>query len=354
MNIGWGLALAGLCLACVLAATLALTPSGAGYAASAALAAAGLIGVLRWGRRALLASLAGVLLALGVAGARLALAARPEGPLRVVVLGTSTLSDRGTRLVNALADEQDLLILGEGLMRLLGGVSRREHAGLAPALAAGYAEVRAAEGVFASPVPSTYLFWQRPAAFDAVIVEPEQAAAPQAGVVFLHGFMGNVSLQCWHVAGAARPLGMVTLCPSTGWVGEWWQPAAEETVRASLRYLRARGIERLYVGGFSNGGAGVSQLAPRLAAEPGVAGLFFIAGVNNAEAIAGTGLPVLIIQGAGDERMPASAARRAAAEIGAAATYVELEADHFLIVKQSAEVQAVLNQWLPANEKVAK
>ncbi len=339
--VGLGLAvpLAGVLL---MALFTPMSPSGAGYLAAGVLLAGGLLGAAAWGKRALWVAFGGLALGLLVVGLRLAaLRPAPDAPLRLVTLPAGG----GPRWVNALVDEQDLLLFGEALMRAVGGVSRREHADLAPALTAGYAELRGRQGGFASPVLSTYLFQQGPRVFDAVVVEPE-GSAPAAAVVFLHGFMGNVSLQCWEIAQPARALGMLTVCPSTGWIGDWWRPGGEATLRATLDYVRKRGVTEIYVGGFSNGGSGVSQLAASLAAEPGVDGLFFIAGVNQGPDIAATGLPVLIIQGALDERMGVAAAREAAAEIGAAATYVELEADHFLIVKEGEAVREALGGWL--------
>lgn len=344
----WAVGLVGLALAAPVLGVLALavvtpiTPSGAAYLVAAALVAGGLCVVPWLGARALWVPAGGVGLALVVAGLRLATVGVAEpGPVRVIVLP----ADSGTRWLNRLVDEQDVLLFGSRLMRLIGGVSAREHAGLTPALTAGYAELRAVQP-YASPVLSTYLFLQRPGAFDAVVVEPEGEAAPTAGVVFLHGFMGNVTLQCWEIAQAARAVGMLTVCPSTGWIGDWWRPGGAATVRATLDYMRDQGIERLYVGGFSNGGVGLSRRVSEAAAEPDVRGLFFIAGVTEAQAIRDTGLPVLILQGAGDERMRAEPAWVAAGVIGDAATYVEIEADHFLIVKEAEAVEEALGGWL--------
>lgn len=325
-----------------LAVVTPLTPSGAAYVTAAALVAGGLSAVLWRARTGAFLALLGALVAVTVAGSRLAQARRSAvGPLQARVLPAAS----GTRWFSYLVDEQDLLLFGEALLRLMGAASAREHAGLASAVSAGYAELRAAQNSIASPVISTYLFWQRPGAFDAVIVAPEGSGPPTTGVVFLHGFAGNVSLQCWQIAQAARPLGMVTVCPSTDWVGAWWRPAGVAALRATLDYLREQGVQRFYLGGFSNGGFGLSRLAPGLAGEPGLEGLFFVAGVTNSRDIDATGLPVLILQGAQDERVRAPDARQVAAEIGRAA-YVELEADHFLIVKQAEAVQAELRAWL--------
>jgi pimeloyl-ACP methyl ester carboxylesterase len=215
---------------------------------------------------------------------------------------------------------------------------------------AAYQRLRVEQGGPGSPAIGTFLLRQRPGAFEAVVVAPEGDGPAEAGVIFLHGFMGNVALQCWLVAEPARALGMVTVCPSTGPVGAWWTPAGEATVQATLRFLRGRGVQRIYLGGFSNGGLGLSRLAAGVSGEAEVSGLFFIAGVSEGAALRATGLPVLIVQGAHDERLGVGAAQRAAAEIGAAATYAELEADHFLIVKAPGEVQAALGDWLARQE----
>jgi surfactin synthase thioesterase subunit len=49
--------------------------------------------------------------------------------------------------------------------------------------------------------------------------------------------------------------------------------------------------------------------------------------------------------------MPVKQARQIAEEIGQAATYVELNGDHFLIMKQPDLVQAAIAQWLEQFEE---
>ncbi len=146
----------------------------------------------------------------------------------------------------------------------------------------------------------------------------------------------------------------VTVCPSTNWIGEWWLPEGEAIIRETFGYLRERGIQRIYLGGYSNGGGGVGRLISRLADEPELSGLFFIAGVRNAAAVRETGLPVLVIQGVYDERIPVEAARQFVEEVDERATYVELEADHFLIMKQSQAVQEAISAWLAEQEETLK
>jgi pimeloyl-ACP methyl ester carboxylesterase len=72
--------------------------------------------------------------------------------------------------------------------------------------------------------------------------------------------------------------------------------------------------------------------------------------MRNANGVRATGLPVLVIQGTNDERIPVESARQFAAEIGERATYVELEADHFLIMKQPQQVQEAIRAWLEDQE----
>jgi pimeloyl-ACP methyl ester carboxylesterase len=325
-----------------LALVTPVTASGGLYLLGGALLAAGLI-LAPWqvkGHFMLAAS--GLIVILVVAGIRFSLTRNEDAMLKVIVLPAA----KGTRSINVLIDERDSLLFGEALMHFMGGVSSREHKDVVAALSAVYQEARTANGVFASPIVSTYLSLQRPAAFDAVVIEPGVGPPSQTGVIFLHGFMGNVAIQCWQIARAVGNSGAVTVCPSTGWVGDWWTPEGEAIVRATFAYLHERGIKQIYLGGFSNGGNGVGSLISTLGSEPDIKGLFFIAGMRNAAAVRETNLPVLVIQGINDERMPVEGARQFVQEVGPRATFIELEADHFLIVKQPRLVQEAIGSWL--------
>ena len=344
--------MAGLLLAVPVLALLAfafgipLTLSGGFYLLGGFLFAMGLI-LAPWKPRThLMLVSSGLIVILVVASLRIGGTRNTASNLRVILLP----SGRSTRVVNTLIDERDALLFGEGMLRLIGGVSPREHEGLIQAVVTAYQEAGITHGVFPSPVLSTYLGLQKPSAFDALVIEPTVAQPGLTGIVFLHGYMGNVTLQCWEIARAVERINAITVCPSTDWIGDWWQPDGEAIVRASLRYLRERGVQRIYLGGFSNGGHGVGSLASSLASEGDIEGLFFIAGVRNAADVRGTGLPVLVIQGKNDDRIPVEAARQFVREVGEQITYVELEADHFLILKQHQQVQEALGTWLEAQE----
>lgn len=326
-----------------LAFTLPVTISGAGYLAASSLAIAGLILAPRAGKYSFILVLVGVTGIAFVAGTRLVLAARERNSnLRVVTLPQG----KEARWINTLVDEQDSLIFGEAIFHSIGGDSNREHEGLTSALAKAYFEMREKQSAFASPFLSTYLSLQHSTAFDAVIIEPETVRHPDAAIIFLHGYMGNVTAQCWEVAQAAGPFGAVTVCPSTDWTGQWWQPEGEAILHATFRYLREQGIGDFYLGGFSNGGFGVSRLASTISKEDGLRGLFFINGISDGASIRETDLPVLIIQGALDERVPAQHTRQVAVVIGDFGTYMELEGDHFMIMKQADAVQSAITDWL--------
>jgi pimeloyl-ACP methyl ester carboxylesterase len=324
-----------------LAFTLPITISGTGYLLGGLLTAIGLILAPRISKY-YLAVLAGILMVVLVAGMRLFfIRLQADSDLQMFSLPEA----KPTSWINMLIDEQDTLVFGEALFHQMGGDSNEEHAGLTSALAADYAEMRKA-GIFASPVISTYLNLEQPGHFDAVIIKTGTGEPPKFGLVFLHGYMGNVAAQCWKIAQAVSPLGGMTVCPSTEWRGEWWQPNGQAILKSTFAYLRGQGIQKFYLGGFSNGGFSIGRLAPQLGSEPGLGGLIFIDGVYDGASIKETGLPVLIIEGLQDERVPVVAVRPIAEQIGESVTYSEIEGDHFLIMKHPAAVQSAITNWL--------
>src|SRR4030095_12604720 len=94
------------------------------------------------------------------------------------------------------------------------------------------------------------------------------------------------------------------------------------------------------------GGFSVNRLASQLGNEDDLTGLFLIDGIYDGISLRETGFPILIIQGTQDERVPAAGVRQIAETIGASVTYVEIDSDHFLIMKQPEQVQAAIQTWL--------
>jgi alpha/beta superfamily hydrolase len=332
-----------------LAFKLPITLSGMGYLLACSLAVSGFILAPRGGKNSLILALAGVIALAFVAGVRIVLI-KQYGPsnLRVVTLPQG----KTTRWINTIIDEQDSLIFGEAIFHQIGGDTPSEHEGLTEALHSAYSEMRGTQDIFASPFLSTYLNLQRSASFDTVIIEPQIMRHPEMAVIFLHGYMGNVTAQCWEIAQAVGKFGTVTVCPSTDWSGQWWQPEGEAILQATFQYLREQGIQTFYLGGFSNGGFGISRLVFKLRNEDGLSGLFFINGIYDGTSIRDTNLPVLIIQGVQDERVPAEGVLQIASVIGDLGTYVEVEGDHFMIMKQPKLVQDAITAWLENREPI--
>ena len=79
--------------------------------------------------------------------------------------------------------------------------------------------------------------------------------------------------------------------------------------------------------------------------------MIFIDGITDGAGIRDMGLPVLVIQGTQDERMPANEARRVVEIIGDLGTYVEVDSDHFVIMKKPDQVQNALAAWLETQTK---
>ncbi len=254
---------------------------------------------------------------------------------------------RNSRWVNRLFDEQDVALFGARLLSSTNTfLTSSEAVDLVPALHAAYTALRASDGTTASPFLSTYLGLQRPGTFDVVVIEADSSTSSQSAVLFLHGFTGNFTVQCWLVAQAAREVGMLTVCPSVGWRGDWWSPHGQTVVETTIEYLRQRGIERTYLAGLSNGAVGISRLAPRLDVD--IAGLILIAGAD--PVAAQSGLPIVILQGTQDERMPSALARRVAWQAGRQTTYHEFEGDHFVLAKRVDDVRHALVAWLVQQE----
>ena len=256
-----------------------------------------------------------------------------------------------TRWLDRLFHERDIGLFGQQAAFMMGiGLSPREHEGLRPALQTAYAGMDEAKASGASPFLGTYLGLQHPGAFDAVVIEPAGQGPARTAVVFLHGFAGNFAVQGWLVSRAAARCGAVTICPSVGWRGDWWTHDGESTVRSTLDYLHARGVERIYLAGLSNGAVGTCRLASHFSSE--LSGLILISGADPQAPDAG--LPVLLIQGTDDERMPASLAIQFASRSGKRAIYREFHGDHLLLAKRARDVQEVFADWLSQQEVRAR
>lgn len=252
----------------------------------------------------------------------------------------------GPRVLNRILDEQDIVLFGAQAGPYLGAISPAEKNSLDLKFSQAFDEMKTHGVTPLSPFLTSYLNQQRPDVFDVVIAEPTARAAARNGIIFLHGFGGNFAVQCWLMAKAGDHIDAVTVCPSTDPSGYWWNAKGQAIVRETLSYLQQRGLERIYLAGLSNGAIGASRLAESLEAD--LAGLILISGAD--PGAAGTDLPVLLLHGRNDERIPASLMERYAAAAGANASYHLLDGDHFLLLKLAEETQAVIAAWLQQQE----
>jgi predicted esterase len=266
----------------------------------------------------------------------------PPSGSRLVL--TTFPDQSGPRWWNRIFNEQDVVLFGTRLAPYLGLISPAENTGLLPALTETYGKMQEATPL--SPFLMTYLTQQHPGAFDALIAEPAMETPPRRAIVFLHGYGGNFTLQCWLMAQAGDRIEALTICPSTGPAGDWWRPQGQAIVEQTLSYLRQRGVERIYLAGLSNGGIGASRLAHRF--ESDLAGLILISGADPDAPI--TKLPVLVVQGKADERVSSSMVERYVAAAGVSSTYLLLEGDHFVLLRQADQVQGAIADWIMGQE----
>jgi pimeloyl-ACP methyl ester carboxylesterase len=262
------------------------------------------------------------------------------GMIRMVTLPQGTSS----RWLGRLIDEQDIALAGARVLGMQWRLPPDEKEKLLPAMREAYVDMRRDDAFSPSPVVETLLGRQIPSAFDTLVIEPRaenSSAAPvKFGVIFLHGYAGSYTLECWLVARAARTIGAVTVCPATDFSGHWRGEAGATIVRTSLDYLHARGIRRIFLAGLSNGAAGAGALAPSLASS--LAGLILISG---APASGGNGgLPTLVVQGTDDPMASAASARAFATRTHA--SYAAFDGGHFVLLVRREETREAIANWL--------
>lgn len=252
----------------------------------------------------------------------------------------------GSRLLNRILDEQDVVLFGTQAAPYLGAISTSERESLDIKFAQTFHEMKAQGATPLSPFLTTYLNQQHPGAFDVVIAEPESGRPPKSGIIFLHGFGGNFTLQCWLIARAGDQIDALTVCPSTRMSGDWWSSQGQSILEETLTYVQQRGVQRIYLVGLSNGAIGASRLAEQY--KERLAGLILISGADPGATM--TALPILVVHGKYDERIPVSLMEQYAAVGGQNVTYHLFEGDHFVLLKQADQVQSVMGDWLSRQE----
>ncbi len=180
-------------------------------------------------------------------------------------------------------------------------------------------------------------------------------------LVFLHGSAGNFASYWQVLAPLARQGKAVVICPTFGF-GNWARRrGGVDHVLASIRHARRRfpGVGRVYLVGLSNGGTGVTALINRCGRRGclPLAGVAYISGVLSARSIgpslrrsAWRGLPVLVVHGHRDLRIPHATIRgavRALRRGGARISRLDYrQEDHFLFFAKREQVVARLGRWI--------
>ena len=321
--------------------TTPVSPAGIIYLLSYFLIVLGMICVSWWSGRSRIFILTGSVLALTTAAVRIMFP--PSGTqMNMITLPGQT----GPRLLNRIFNEQDIVLFGAQVAPYLGAISPSEKNSLDIKFSQAFNEMNVHGVTPLSPFLTTYLNQQRSNEFDAIVSDPGSGTTPRNGIIFLHGFGGNFTVQCWLIAAAGDHIDAVTVCPSTDPGGAWWSVRGQSILQETLIYLQKRGVERIYLAGLSNGAIGASRLADQL--KNNLKGLILISGADPNAAI--TEIPVLVLHGKYDERIPVSMMEGFVSAAGPSVTYHLFEGDHFLLLKQAEQVQGVIIDWLRQQE----
>ncbi|MEM9189647.1 MAG: alpha/beta hydrolase [Myxococcota bacterium] len=256
----------------------------------------------------------------------------------VRIPGEAGVAPGSTALVNRTFSERDLAIAGAQILIGTGRLPASDSEGFIDALSLAYQRMEDAEGTVLTPIGLTYLHRQRASEFDALLLESDVPSTK--AVVFLHGFAGNYAVQCWHMALAARPSAL-TICPSVGFHGAWWEPQGAATLETTLTYLRSRGYRTVILAGLSNGARGTAVLARRFRRE--LDGVIVISG---AAAVAPPPVPVLALQGERDTMFSPGVARGYARRAGRRGRYVGIDTGHFMFLDRVDLVQPPLREFI--------
>ncbi len=196
----------------------------------------------------------------------------------------------------------------------------------------------------------------RPGHYWTYVPKTLPGEAPGA-IVFLHGNGGSFQVVPYVLGPLAEASRCVIICPTFGF-GFWGEGGAEAVDRAwadaSARWPIDR--SRVYLGGISDGGVGVTRSA---AAHPGrYRGLIYVSPTLRLDELAAPdytrgwkGRPILVLQGDRDGNVPKSSVDPAVALLrdraGAEVDYrVFAGEDHFLFFSRRRELTGLIGDWM--------
>ncbi len=184
-------------------------------------------------------------------------------------------------------------------------------------------------------------------------VEPNK---PIPALVFLHGSGGNFLAYSWLLSKVSERTGCVVIAPTFG-MGNWEKQGAYEAITSAITdagKFQAIDSERLHLMGLSNGGMGVCLAES--GAGPKFQSLIFLSAVWNdkvpPELLAQRlgNLPVLVLSGGSDDRVPWDFVSNYAEEMREAGMKVTVRSfpddDHFLFFRRRKEVEDEVVKWL--------
>jgi pimeloyl-ACP methyl ester carboxylesterase len=244
-------------------------------------------------------------------------------------------------VLDRLLPERDVSVTSARAVILAKILPANDTKDLVATLKKSFARMDASENTYPSPIVTTTLQRQKAGAFDVIEI-PAPSADSHSAVLFLHGYGGNFTLQCWAVAQASRKANAATFCPSTRLWGDWWRGDGPQITRDMLAQLKAHGFDRIVLAGLSNGGLGASRMAQQFQNQ--IVGLLLISGASPDAAPAG--VPTIAFEGASDTMMSPAIVKEYAENTEA--SYVELQGTHFLLLEDLDEMTAKMSTWLSA------
>jgi pimeloyl-ACP methyl ester carboxylesterase len=189
----------------------------------------------------------------------------------------------------------------------------------------------------------------------ALAIVPRDGA--RATLLFLHGAAGNFAAYWQALAPLARRDGIALVFPGFG-AGNRDRPGGVEAVLAARDTACeqfALAPDRVFLAALSNGGLGASGVLAR--GPPAFRGVALISAVVAEEhvamaAAAGSlrGLPVLLVHGDADDRVPLAALLPAIGKMESAGATITRRvypgADHFLPFARLGEILGELSRWI--------